>query len=142
MIGERIRERRKQLGMTQDELASKIGVKKTSVSNYEVNANSPPEKVIIKIMEALDCDANYLFSGCGEQENFTITPHERKLIEAYRQMPEMQPAIDKLLDIADTQTIKVYRAAESDNGQEDEILDITPERLKKLKDAPESDDDL
>lgn len=64
MIGERIRERRKELGITQDELANRVGVKKTSISNYEVNTNSPPEKVIIKLMEALDCDANYLFGGC------------------------------------------------------------------------------
>lgn len=47
LIGERIRERRKELGITQDELANRVGVKKTSISNYEVNTNSPPEKVII-----------------------------------------------------------------------------------------------
>lgn len=142
MIGERIRERRKQLGMTQDELANKIGVKKTSVSNYEVNTNSPPEKVIIKIMDALDCDANYLFGDYTTKENFVITPHERKIIEAYRKSPEMQPAIDKLLDITNTQTIKVYRAAKSDTDDKDRILNISAERLQKLKDAPESDDDL
>jgi transcriptional regulator with XRE-family HTH domain len=143
LIGERIKERRKQLGMTQDELASKIGVKKTSVSNYEVNANSPPEKVIIKIMEALNCDANYLFSDYNENESIAITPHERKLILAYRQMPEMQPAIDKLLDIAEEQTIRVYRAAESADDHDDEIVNISAsaERVQKIKNAHESDDD-
>ena len=140
LIGERIRERRKELVITQDELANIVGVKKTSISNYEVNTNSPPEKVIIKLMEALDCDANYLFGGCDEQ--IIVTPHEQKLIKAYRQMPEMQPAIDKLLDIANDKSITVYRAAESSDGHEDEILNISAERLQKLKDAPESDDDL
>lgn len=140
MIGERIRERRKQLGLTQDELASMIGSKKTSISNYEINANSPPEKIIIKIMKALDCDANYLFGDCGNK--IVLTPHEQKLIEAYRKMPEMQPAIDKLLDVSDIKSIKAYRAAESDNESEDKIFEPSQKYVQALKDTPESDEYL
>lgn len=98
MIGEKIKQRRLQLNLTQEQLASKVGVNNTSISNYEVNLNSPPEKVIIKLMKALKCDANFLF---GEYDNnqVILTPHENAVITAYRNKPEMQASIDKLLDI-------------------------------------------
>lgn len=139
LIGERIRERRKELGITQDELANRVGVKKTSISNYEVNTNSPPEKVIIKLMEALDCDANYLFGGCDEQ--IIVTPHEQKLIKAYRQMPEMHAAIDKLLDIQELKITVSQKAARSGDDRAVDALKMTSDHVAKFENA-ETDDDI
>lgn len=129
MIGERIRERRKELGMTQDELANKVGVKKTSISNYEVNTNSPPEKIIIKLMEALNCDANYLFADCDKQIKIAITPHEERLIKAYRQMPEMHLAIDRLLGIEEAKITVSQKAARSGD---DRAIDTVKNGLNSL----------
>lgn len=60
-IGSRIKERRKELGLTQKELADKVGVQNSAIANYETGVSSPKEKVLYKLFEALDCDANYLF---------------------------------------------------------------------------------
>lgn len=141
MIGERIRERRKELGMTQDELANKVGVKKTSISNYEVNTNSPPEKIIIKLMEALNCDANYLFADCDKQIKIAITPHEERLIKAYRQMPEMHLAIDRLLGIEEPNIAVSQKAARSGDGRAIDTVKMTSERTAKFENA-ETDDDI
>lgn len=141
MIGERIRERRKELGMTQDELANKVGVKKTSISNYEVNTNSPPEKIIIKLMEALNCDANYLFADCDKQIKIAITPHEERLIKAYRQMPEMHLAIDRLLGIEEPNITVSQKAARSGDGRAIDTVKMTSERTAKFENA-ETDDDI
>lgn len=141
MIGERIRERRKELGMTQDELANKVGVKKTSISNYEVNTNSPPEKIIIKLMEALNCDANYLFADCDKQIKIAITPHEERLIKAYRKMPEMHLAIDRLLGIEEPNITVSQKAARSGDGRAIDTVKMTSERTAKFENA-ETDDDI
>lgn len=153
MIGEKIKQRRKQLGLTQEQLAEKVGVKKTSISNYEVNLNSPPEKVIIKIMKALECDANYLF-GDYERDNLILTKHENKVITAYRNKPHMQPAVDKILDIKDDVSLTdsdedeenkyiKFVAARSNDGQSPMRIEKgSKEQYEDLLNAPKSEMDL
>ena len=44
-IGSRIKERREQLGMTQRQLADKLGVTKSAICNYENGTSKPKEDV-------------------------------------------------------------------------------------------------
>lgn len=74
---------------------------------------------------------------------YALSLKEHEIIEAYRNKPEMQPAVDKLLNIyEDTNSVNVYRAAKSEESHPDEIVPMSRERLQKLKDAPETDDIL
>lgn len=74
---------------------------------------------------------------------YALSLKEHKIIEAYRNKPEMQPAVDKLLNIYEnTNSVNVYRAAKSEESHPDEIVPMSRERLQKLKDAPETDDIL
>lgn len=61
MIGERIREKRELIGMTQTELAAKIGESKQTVYKYEHNivTNIPYTKVEL-IANSLGCSPKYL----------------------------------------------------------------------------------
>jgi len=78
--------------MTQPVLASLVGVSKGSIGNYESGISSPNEPILIKLFEALKCDANYLYQDYinFESENDisvlkdNITTHEREIISAYR----------------------------------------------------------
>lgn len=60
-IGVRIKARRKDVGMTQEELGKKIGVTKATINKYEtgvvINMKRP---TIEKIAKALDVDPGYL----------------------------------------------------------------------------------
>ena len=60
-IGTRIKEKRIAMGMTQKQLADKLGVKNTAIANYETGVSSPKESILFKLFEVLQCDANYLF---------------------------------------------------------------------------------
>lgn len=60
-IGKRIKEARKQKGLTQTELANLIGVTPSAITNYENETSHPKEPVLYKLFEALECDANFLF---------------------------------------------------------------------------------
>ena len=56
-------QRRKQLGITQSELAEIIGVSDNQISNIENGKSLPRMKGFIDICNSLDCNADYLLSG-------------------------------------------------------------------------------
>lgn len=60
-LAKNIRERRLQMGMSQEELAKCLGVSKTTVSNYERNITDPSPDVMERLSEALDVSISYFF---------------------------------------------------------------------------------
>lgn len=87
MIGDKLRERRLELQLTQAQLASMTNIKKNTISNYENNISSPNEDNILKLMNALKCDANYLFEWSKHGE-FNLSVIEEKNIKKYRTLDE------------------------------------------------------
>lgn len=53
-LGDVIRNARKDKGLTQNELASLVGVKNSSVSNWEKNQNRPSASALTLLWESLD----------------------------------------------------------------------------------------
>lgn len=69
-IGSRIMSRRKELGMTQETLASKIGYSsKSSINKIENGTNDIPQSKIVKFAEALSTTTAYLMGWEQEQKN-------------------------------------------------------------------------
>lgn len=64
-IGERIRERRKIMGITQAALAEAFGINRVSVTQWELGTTSPEVDKIVKLAQLLDCDPEWLLSGNG-----------------------------------------------------------------------------
>lgn len=60
-FGQRLKERRKQLGITQVQLANMLGITKGAVGNYESEVSSPKAEILYKVFDVLECDANFLF---------------------------------------------------------------------------------
>lgn len=109
MIGNRLKQRRMQLGLTQQQLADIIGSKKNTISNYECNISSPGEDIILRIMEALKCDANYLYCDYfTSDENLLPDKNEMQIIKAYRSFNDEGKG--KVLDIIyDMQQLDRYK---------------------------------
>ena len=60
-IGENIMERRKELGITQEELALKMGYKsKSTINKIELGINDIPQSKVVKFAEALHTSVAYL----------------------------------------------------------------------------------
>ena len=78
-VGSRIRELREDKELSRAELADKIGVTIGAVSNYENEVSSPKEPILFKIMEVLECDANYLFQDSINiptmKDSFSVLEH-------------------------------------------------------------------
>ena len=101
-IGERIKQRRKELNMTQMELAQKLGyTSKASISNIERNKEDLTTARIAKIASALNCHPGFLW-GWIDTPNVEIhlSEHEQELINAYRNSsPDLQIAVCAVLGV-------------------------------------------
>lgn len=76
-LGERIRELRKQSGMTQAQLAEKLEMSRQALSNWEKGSCEPDYLGILGLCKALNVDANRLL-GVGENfdqdKKYALTP--------------------------------------------------------------------
>lgn len=64
-FGEKLREARKNIGLTQKQLAEIVGAKHNSISNWEKGQNQPDAEMIRRLCEALQVEANFFF---GERQ--------------------------------------------------------------------------
>ncbi len=61
--GQRIKEARKKAGMTQSELAQKLGISYVGVSQWENDLRNPKYETLQRIAAALGVDVNWLMNG-------------------------------------------------------------------------------
>lgn len=62
MIGKRVRKRREELGLTQKELADRMGYKsKSTINKIELDINDVNQTTLSRLAEALDIDVLYFF---------------------------------------------------------------------------------
>lgn len=66
---ERIKALRKTLGLTQQELADRIGIKRNTISQYEIGRNEPIDAVISLICREFNVNETWLRTGDGEMFN-------------------------------------------------------------------------
>ena len=60
-IKDRIKELRKEKGLTQEELAKMLGLSaKSNIANYENGANAPSDEIKLKMCEIFGCTIDYL----------------------------------------------------------------------------------
>lgn len=93
-IGDRIRQKRIELNMSQDELAKKVGYKsRSSIQKIEASRNLPLDKVT-KMASALGCTEAYLM-GWEENKDMDHVNRLVKRIEAYANMLNDLPDADR-----------------------------------------------
>ena len=105
-IGELIRNRRIELKLTLEEVGNMVGVSKSTVKKWEDGyiSNMKRDKIAL-LANALQIEPVSLITGelipvsINNNLEYTLSEHEKKLISAYRDKPEMQPAVDRLLAI-------------------------------------------
>ena len=98
-IGNRIRKYRKDSGLTQEQLAEKINVTKSRVSNWEQGINRPDADIIGLICRALNVSPSDLLDVHLTDDE--LNTHEKQVITAYRNKTELQHAVDVLLGISE-----------------------------------------
>ncbi len=62
-LGERVSKKRKELGLSQTDLANKVGVSYAQIGRYETKGVQPPAEVLNKIADELNTSIDYLING-------------------------------------------------------------------------------
>jgi transcriptional regulator with XRE-family HTH domain len=104
-VGERIRLRRTELGLTQEQLATALAVSYQQIQKYETGANRVSAGRILEIARKLDVDVGYFFEGVSDDDRGLPLEHggrQRSAIELVRKFgqikdPEVRAAIAGLV---------------------------------------------
>lgn len=92
-IGERIKTRRLELGMSQEELAKKIGYKsRSSINKIEIGSLQLRQKKIKEIAIALETTPSYIMGW--EEETSDLDKEKRQLTES-----ELSESKSKLIEL-------------------------------------------
>lgn len=65
-MNERLKKLRKALGLTQQEFADRIGIKRNSFANYETGRNTPIDAIIVSICREFNVNEDWLRDGIGD----------------------------------------------------------------------------
>ena len=86
-FGTRLKILRKQAGLTQQQLATQLGITKSVVSFYELQERSPSPEVLIKLASIFHVSADYLL-GLDARETIDVSDLDEKDIQAVRTIVE------------------------------------------------------
>lgn len=82
-VGDRILNLRKELSLSQKELADKVGITEASLSRYENNKREPKGEIIAKLAKALNTTTDYLLGNIHNDDIYTapLTEKDEKDVE-------------------------------------------------------------
>ncbi len=84
------------------ELARKLNIKQSVITNWKKRNTNPPAEYIIVICEFLGIDVKELITGIPDDK---LTREEQELLEAYQQADAgTQRSVRKLLDLPENQS--------------------------------------
>lgn len=94
-VGERILIARKQLGLTQEDLAKRMGYKsKSTINKIEMGINDIPQSKIVMFAKVLDTTPAYLMGWDekipSEDKPITLTEGEKMMLDLFNRVPEEQ----------------------------------------------------
>ncbi len=145
-IGKRIQARRKELNLTQEVIANRLSLNKSTIARYESGAVEKIKLPVIQAMaQILDVNPDWLalktdkkgcYADCVDiTKNIQLSKHEAYLILAYREHPDMQKSVDKLLGIEPEERLYIIEKA-ARNGDNSPLI-VTDSKLKELENLPE-----
>ena len=85
-LGERLKDLRKQRGLTQQELAQKIGCSHQTISKYEKDENMEKIKVISSLSDFFNVSTDQLIKGTASAKFGELSIDEEKFISQYRDL--------------------------------------------------------
>ncbi len=120
-IGERIRRRRTELGLTQEQLGEALGVSYQQIQKYETAANRVSAARLYELAQACDVDVAYFFEGFEETDTPHALPHgghNRASIDLVRNFMALK---DDALRMAVSGLLKALHERDAGAGSQPDI---------------------
>ena len=104
-IGKKIAQRRKELNMTQEELAKKMGYKsKSTINKIELGINDVVQSKVVQFAKVLNCSIAYLMDWEEDKKITTdknLTDGEKLLLELFHKVPDdKKEMLLKMIEVA------------------------------------------
>lgn len=156
-MGERIKELRMALGLTQQEFADRVGTTRNNIAGYETGRRLPSEAVINLIVVKLNVSESWIRTGEGDMliesddsilaqlaKQYNMDSFEKALVASFLKMqPEQRKAIQqyvKLL-IAETGGNKTTEPTRTPPPVET-MPDLTPDLVKEVAELKRQNQEL
>lgn len=111
-LADRIVLLRKQAGLTQIELADKIGVSKSQYIRYETKDVQPPANIINKVADALGTSVDFLISG-DKTEKAKASLKNSELIQRFKEVDSLPEDEQGVLIKIISAYVRDYRAKQA-----------------------------
>jgi transcriptional regulator with XRE-family HTH domain len=92
--GDRLRQVRKSLGRTQQEMADMLGISKQTLLRYEKGQRDPEISFLYRFIDSTDANCAFVFMGqepiftTGDHNIISLDGNERILIELFRELKD------------------------------------------------------
>ena len=87
-ISDRVTQIRKQKGLTQNELAERVGISKAQMSRYIAKGVQPPANVLAKMADELGVSMDFLLNGNTDDKAASSLSHA-EVIQQYKEVDQL-----------------------------------------------------
>lgn len=149
-LSTRLRELRNSAGLSQQALADKTSISKSSINMYERGDREPGLETIEMFADYFNVDLDYLLgksdiprksfiNECGEIHTSVaqndLTPVESEMLDLFRQLTPTDQAkeigrMENIIENYQNEKTTVFRAAKSTDNHESEIVETTKDFSK------------
>lgn len=145
----KLKELRKNKGVSQEEVANALGVSFRAYQNYEYGQREPNIEMLNKIADYFGTSVDYLLGRDTSEKpvidllaaQFDMSALEQEIIKGYLDLPENMR--DNLMDFLERAVRKVQSGiptpmiARSSDDRPPGVMMLTPEQKKRLDEAPD-----
>lgn len=96
---DRLKQMRQSAGLTQSELAEKLGVSTSTVSMYEVGSRKPSFEILEQLADFFNVDTDYLM-GKASRSVYYLDPETAKLAQELKDNPGQRTLFDASKDLS------------------------------------------
>ena len=118
IILNRLAELRKEKNLSMKETAVRLHLPYTTYVSYEKGDREPNSEVLIKLADFYNTTVDFILgvSKSTQNNDLNLSNHEKKLVVSYREHPEMQLSVDRLLGIEEEKVHIIPIAARNGNN--------------------------
>lgn len=129
-LGVRIRERRKEMKLSQRALASLLGIAHVSVSQWERDETAPSGENLMALSKALHCEPAWLFGGQGDDPlSASALPEPPSLLSSRQKL-----LLDLFEDLPDTEQEDLLDALREKKQYYDQLFEqLAKKRVRPAK---------